>query len=156
MALPLLAVGLMAAGAGMKAYGQYKQAKDQQAAARFNRLVSEQFAEMIEQSAKLTETQGRKQKERFLGTQRATYARSGVTSDGSPLEVMADSAGQLELDIAIRRYNSQIQKQQALSEASEFSRLEKSFKRQAILSPLTTLISSAGSFGQMQGFGGIN
>lgn len=142
-------------GTGLKAYGQYKSSHDQELAARYNKMVAEQMANMIDQSSNLTEYQGRKQKDRFLGTQRALYARSGVTSQGSPLEVMADSAGQLELDIAVRKYNSQIQKYQALSEADNYSRLQKSFKQQKVLSPLTTIISSAGQFGSMQGFGGL-
>jgi len=149
---PLL-IAALAASTAVKAYGQYKSAKDQEAAARYNKMVSEQMAEMIDQSSALTEYQGRRQKDKFLGSQRALYARSGVSSEGSPLEVMADSAGQLELDIAVRKYNSQIQKMQALSEANNYARLQKTMKRQAILSPLTTILQSASSFGGVAGGG---
>ncbi len=151
-----ITLAILVAGTGLKAYGQYKSAKDKEMAARYNKMVVEQMGQMIEQSSALTEYQGRRQKEKFTGTQRALYARSGVSSEGSPLEVMADSAGQLELDIAVRKYNSQVDKYRADSEARNYARLQKSFKREAILSPLTSMISSAGSFGQMQGFGGVN
>ncbi len=41
---------------------------------------------------------------RLKATQRASYAKSGVTMEGSPLEVLADTQAQADLDEMIIRH----------------------------------------------------
>jgi hypothetical protein len=46
----------------------------------------------------------------MLGAQRARYAKSGVTSSGSPLAVMAETAGLLELGVADELYKADLER----------------------------------------------
>lgn len=44
--------------------------------------------------------------EYLMGTQKAMYAKAGVTMSGSPLDVMLESATNIELDKQIMRFNA--------------------------------------------------
>lgn len=50
----------------------------------------------------------RAENERFKAVQRAKYAKSGVTTEGSPLLVMAETAGTLELGVQDALYQSKM------------------------------------------------
>jgi hypothetical protein len=45
--------------------------------------------------------------QRLIAEQRAAYAAAGVTSSGSPLAVLSDSAGRLELDLLDLQYDAE-------------------------------------------------
>jgi len=69
-------------------------------------VLAEQEAEAIGKSGAYEEAKLLREKKQILGKQRAAYAKSGVRFDeGSPLEVMADSATGYEMDISAKRYN---------------------------------------------------
>jgi hypothetical protein len=78
-----------------------------------NAQIAESNALRFEAAATAQETAGRAEEERrrtraqfLLADQRARYGASGVTIEGSPLEVLAFSAGQEELDALTIRFNS--------------------------------------------------
>lgn len=145
MGVPLALLAFTASTA-LKAYGEHKSYKDQSSASSFNAGLSELQARLIEQSSFLDQYRMGRQKKQFTSMQRAQYARSGVTSEGSPLEVMADSASQLELDKQIAKYNADIQKNQYLSQANQQREQAKALKRQSIISPFTTLLGFGSAF----------
>ena len=99
---------LMAGGTALGAYSQIQQGKAQ----------SGQF----EYEAQKTE----REKARMLSRQRALYAKSGVTFEGSPLEVMADTAANYEMDIQNLRQQ------------------KKSAKRTSYLNAGSTILTGAG------------
>jgi len=112
--LPIL---LTVAGTAMTMVGQYQQSQAQAQTAEHNAAVAKSQAdqyrkvgifeqEQIAAAGKLEEAKLRRQKRRMTGTQRAAYAASGVSLEGSPLEVMADTASQFELDIAVNKYGT--------------------------------------------------
>lgn len=75
--------------------------------------IAETNARRIEVTATATETAGAAEEERqrlrsrfILADQRARYGASGVVLEGSPLEVLAFSAGQEELDALTIRFNT--------------------------------------------------
>lgn len=144
--MPILPLIAFTAGTALKAYGEYKQYTDQSNAAKFNSLLSEQGAQLEEQSNQLNLFRIRREAKKTYGTQRALYARAGVSSAGSPLEVMADTAANYELDAQVTNYNSKVQQNRLLSQAQQDRQLSKSLRRQAIISPFTTILSSAGQF----------
>lgn len=153
MAIPLLAIAAIAA-AGFKAYGERKQFQDMAKASAFNSLLSEQEAQNLENAKNLDLFRLGRQKDRSIGTARALYAKAGVTSDGSPLEVLAETAFQHQLDMDITRYNYDLQKSRAFSQADQYKQQAKAYRRQSIISPLTTFASSAANLGMSGAFQG--
>jgi len=83
--------------------------RNQAAAARYNQQVAGQNAEAVRAAGEVAEEQQRKKNVRLLGAQQAMYAGSGVTLEGTPLEVMAQTAGDMEFDILASRYNTEVQ-----------------------------------------------
>ena len=64
----------------------------------------------VEQEARERATRMRQENERMLGEQRARYGKAGVTSAGSPLAVMAETAGLLELGVADELYKADLER----------------------------------------------
>jgi len=96
LAVASLATALV--GTGVAVYGQMEQAKTAKAMGRYNAQVAENQALQMEMDSRESVKRRREQNRRLISTQRTGYAASGVTIDGSPLEVMADTAGILELE----------------------------------------------------------
>lgn len=98
----------------MQAFGQYQAgqaAKDEGNTTKkwynYNASIAEQNAQEAKNAAKTEETQFRKQGDRLLSTQRSLYAKSGVAMTGSPLDVQAETAAEIESDaLNIRRNGS--------------------------------------------------
>lgn len=75
-----------------------------------NAVQFDQEALRVEQEARERARRMREENERMLGTQRARYAKAGVTSAGSPLMVMAETAGLMELGVADELYKANIER----------------------------------------------
>jgi hypothetical protein len=124
MGLEVLAIGAMVAGTGMAAYGTYQAGKAAEAEGKsaqqwseYNAKVEERNATAKEQAAAYREKQMRLEGDKIKGTQRALYATSGVTAEGTPLEVMLNTAGELEMDYAMTRREGYLEGQQHRSQA---------------------------------------
>lgn len=99
---------LMMASIGMQAVGTLMQSRAQQVAAKFNAEIAQRQAEEMRTRGEIEKYRIEREKRRLLGRQRALYAKAGVRYDeGSPLEVLADTAAEFELDKAISEYNTQ-------------------------------------------------
>jgi len=100
-AMTALAIGSIAAsaiGTGVQVMGQRKQAKAAERAGEQNAANAEMDAL---QTTLDTNEAVRRQRERnkaTSSTQRSKYAKAGVVMEGTPLEVLAESAGLMELD----------------------------------------------------------
>jgi len=127
--MSMLPAVLFVAGTGMTLVSQYQETQAQVAAARYNaavaRMQAEQYAragafaqeeyrrageyreKQLRETGRLEEYRLRRRKKALLGKQRALYAKAGVLIEGSPLEVMADTASQFEFDIALSRYRTE-------------------------------------------------
>lgn len=79
------------AGAGLSAVSQIQGAKHNQAMLEYNTAAAR-----VEASA--AEDKHRRDMKRRAGADRASIAKSGVTSAGSPLLVLAESAANAEMD----------------------------------------------------------
>lgn len=94
-AIPLIATVVSTA---VSAVGQMQQAKAQSQAANYNQKVSQRSAKIaLQQGAQDAEAQRRKNLI-TLGAMRGAYGASGVTAEGSPLDVLESSATNMELD----------------------------------------------------------
>jgi hypothetical protein len=75
-----------------------------------NAAVYDQQALRVEQEARERARRMRSENERMLGEQRARYGKAGVTSAGSPLAIMAETAGLLELGVADELYKADMER----------------------------------------------
>jgi hypothetical protein len=89
---------MMIAGAGMSLIGTLNSSNADEAAARYNRESNLWAAFETERQTASQEAMFRKQTKKFMGDQRTAYGASGVTQEGSPIDVMAETAGQAEYD----------------------------------------------------------
>lgn len=147
-----------AAGSIVSAVGQHVTRKEQAKAAFRNAAIARQQARLVEIRRDIELKRLKKAKRSFAGTQRSLFAKSGVRSQGSPLEVMSDSASEFEMDIQITQFNADVARDALLSQAGEDARLGKKFKKAAVLEPIVTLLSggaqSALQFGGSRRQGG--
>lgn len=86
------------AGAMQQADQAKKSAEYNAALARRNAEINDQNAAMARRQATLDSEAQRRESARQLGAMRAGYATSGLQMEGSPLDVMAASVQQSELD----------------------------------------------------------
>ena len=96
------------AGARMAADTARFEAQYAQRVSEFNAQVSLNNAKLINESALLERARAGKVKERFLGEQRAAYAKAGVRQEGTPFQVLVETAAELELDLQIDYFNAQV------------------------------------------------
>jgi len=110
---------MLAAGTAVKAISQIRQGQSRAAAEEYNAKVAEAEGratqtrgafqtKTLQQQSDLEESKIAREKGKTLSTQRVKFLKSGVRLEGSPLEVMADTAAQFELDLSTQRYNTQI------------------------------------------------
>jgi hypothetical protein len=133
--------------AGLSFYGQQQQAASSQRMAQYNYAVQKAQMEMQNQMAAQTSQQQaaifgynaqvaqnealrtenearerarrmREENERMLGLQRASYGKANVTSEGSPLMVMAETAGLGELAVADELYKADAQRSGLYTQAA--------------------------------------
>ena len=114
-------------GTGMTLIGQAQQMQAQVDTANYNASVAREnqaqtleTAKSIERAGKIEEDRLRRRKALTTGSQKAAYAAAGLELEGSPLEVMADTATEYEKDIAINKYNTATKKRQYLNSASRY------------------------------------
>lgn len=98
-----------AIAAFMSSYGGYiaaavaaasavSSAQQQKAASKYNEKVANQQAVAAQQEAAANADRQRRVAQKQIGSMQATYAASGVSLEGSPLEVLEQSARNAELD----------------------------------------------------------
>jgi len=92
---------MMIAGVLISAYGQYESARQQEKWAEYNAALSKHEAEIETQRME-------REKLKLLSRQRAAYSKAGVQLTGTPLEVMEETAKEVERDILLTRYSGAI------------------------------------------------
>jgi len=95
--LPMIGLGANIVGTGLSVGGELKAGNDALATAQFNANKATQEAAMQEQQQRYSD-------QRIISQAKATVGSSGVEMSGSPLDVLAESARQAELNaLNIRR-----------------------------------------------------
>ena len=79
-------------------YGQEQQSRTQTSMEKYNAKIAYRNAKIAKQNAEYEAKQKRKETTRLIGKQRALYGKAGVTMEGSPLEVIQETAAQGEMD----------------------------------------------------------
>lgn len=102
-------VSLAGLGAtGLSAMGQLKAGDASMEAAKLNAEQMEQQAGQVRESAKGETFKLSRARNRMIGEQTALYGASGVRFEGSPLEVMAQTASEYERDILYSGYTGDV------------------------------------------------
>ena len=89
----------------ISAIGSLSSAKAESDAAKYNAKMAENNALLARQQGEVAERAQRIRGEKAIGKMAAAYSASGVTMEGSPLDVLAESAGAAELDALTVRHN---------------------------------------------------
>jgi len=103
--MALLGAGVTAASSISSGIQQSAMYKAQARAADYNRQVAEANARAVEESGRFWEEQQREKQLKLRGSQVAAYGKAGVVMEGTPLEVLAETAAEQEQDILAGRYN---------------------------------------------------
>jgi hypothetical protein len=98
VAIPFIMVGMAVLGTVMSAQAQREQGEAAKDAADYNAGIARRNAQIsLDQADRDAEAQGRDAR-RQLGAMRAGYGAAGITMEGSPLDVLEDTATTAELD----------------------------------------------------------
>jgi hypothetical protein len=143
VAVASLVVSIVAAASS--AYVQSRQAQQQQDAAKYNAKVATNQAIQAGYAAEAQAKQREEQTRRRLASQRVAAGASGVTTEGSPLSVMMDSAAQGAYEAGLIRAGGAYQSAALFGEAG----IDRYYGDQAATAGAyrtgTTLLSGAGS-----------
>jgi hypothetical protein len=104
-AAPLI---IMAVGTAISAASAIQQGQAAKNAANYNAQMEERNAQISRQNAAIEEEKQRRQGDLRLGSMRAGYGASGVAIEGSPLDILEQSAAQEELDALTIRYRGEL------------------------------------------------
>lgn len=107
-ALAVVAIAATAASTALTISGQQQQKKAVEQQANFNAQVKRNEAVKEELESRESVRRKRIQGRRLKAQQEAKFAKSGVAIEGSPLEVLADTATNIELSVADERRASRI------------------------------------------------
>lgn len=101
----------------------YQTAETQRQAELANASIAEDEAARVEREARAEAQRTREENETALSKQRAAYAASGVTSEGTPLLVMSENAANLELAVADSIYEARVNQNSYYNQASNYKYL---------------------------------
>lgn len=155
MAGPWIPYIIMAVGTAVSVAGQIRQGQAAQNAAMYNAKVNEQNATAAEQQAQSQAAMQTHRASMHNGELLAEYGASGVVSgEGSPLEVLAQSAASAEMDRQNIIYNGRVRATSFRNGAQLAITQGETAMQNGYMSAAGTLLQSAGKMYGMSGGGG--
>lgn len=117
------------------------------AAAQYNAQQYETAAKTVEEQGHAEANKARRENRRLLGQMRAQYGASGITLEGSPLDVLEDTAAEGELEAQQKIYSGRVQAVEYRNKAS-LSRMQgESAKKAGYIGAVGKLFDGAGKVG---------
>ena len=139
-----MAVGaLVGASGALSLFSMFSSMRNADASASYSKSVADANAAQARNAAAIEEDTSRFRTGRLMATQRANYAASGLSFEGSPLEVMGDTAAQAELDALRIRYGGEVQARAEEAKKPLYDYQAKQAKSQAIMGFGQTLLTGA-------------
>jgi len=132
-------------GAGLQAGGQIGAGISAMGTGAWNAAMAKIEAMHIIEAGRREEAVFRRRAKAFMGTQRTRYAKAGVYAEGSPTDVMAETAGELERDALAIRYGARRRAYAKRLEAKGYEMTAKQRLATGIVEGTTSLIKWAGS-----------
>jgi hypothetical protein len=102
-----LGTALGVAGTAFQAIGAIQSGNAARAAGDYNAALYERNAQISQQNTQAQETRQRRLAAMRAGSNRAAVGASGVSLEGSPLDILESNAAQEELDALMIRWNGQ-------------------------------------------------
>jgi hypothetical protein len=147
------AIGQIEQGRAAKAQG-----KAEEKIAQFNALQKEKEAKSRMEAARLEEEKVSRREKIFKAEQRVRFPKGGVTLAGSPLDFLAETAGEFATERALTLREGLIQSGQLKSQASILraggklsAQLGKSRQKASFLQAGGTILSTASTVGSIKG-----
>jgi len=103
---------------GLGSYGELQKGYANANAAEFNAAVARQNADLTLQQTIEQERRTRLQSRKAIGQLKTAYSASGVTQEGSALDVLQESAANAELDALTVRHAGEVRRVGFLNEAT--------------------------------------
>ena len=110
--------GAALAGTAMSAVGQIQAGQSQSEWNNYNAAVAERDTMAARDTADIEASRKRRETQKLLGKQRALYGKAGVTFEGSPLELMEETAAEGELDAMMIQWEGGQRSQKYVDEAT--------------------------------------
>jgi len=132
--------------AAVAAVGAVSQAQSARSAAKHNAAIAERNAGLSRQQAAMNEAAQRKDAYRAMGRIRAGYSAAGVTPEGTPLDVLEDSAAEAEFDSLNIRYKGELAATGYEDEAGMQRTRASSALTTGVFNAGTALLSGAGGY----------
>lgn len=133
------------AGTAFSVVGALNKASAESSAAKTNAEVSRQNAVAASEQAAAEEARQRRIARQVQGAGRAAVGASGVSLEGSPLDILEQNAINEELDALNIRYRGQLAARSANIEADQYSLSARTAKTSGYLSAAGKLLSGAAS-----------
>ena len=143
LAIPLFTL----AGGALAAYGSIAQGQAQKTASQYNAQLNLRNATVASQQADANIAQLRRNVRQVQGAAVAGYGASGVTQEGSPLDVLEMSTTQASLDEGTIRYKGQLESMGYHSNAILDNIAGKTAEQQGYLTGASHLLTSIGRAG---------
>lgn len=118
IALGVIGLGMQMGGQRQAGKAAEVQGVSEAALRKYNAQLAEREAREAQEAAAYEETRFRKGGERLKATQRTRYAKAGVTFEGTPSDVMEETASELERDALMIRRGGQVGAQRLTAEAA--------------------------------------
>lgn len=141
-------------GAAIAAAGAIKKGQSAKKKGEYDAKVLERDAAVARDQANAVSLRQQRAARKIMGSMRAAYGAAGVTVEGSPLDVLEESAGQAELDRLTIQYNAELKATGAIDGAALSIILGKEAEKAGYMEAGGTLMSSYGSKGMPSWFGG--
>jgi len=132
------------------------QGKAEEKIAKFNAVQKEREARSRMEAASIQEERVAKQEKIVKAEQRAAFAKSGITLEGSPLGLLAETAGEFARERALTLREGMIQSGQLKSEASILraggklsAQLGKAQRTASFIKAGGTMLSAFGTVGKL-------
>ena len=139
--------------AGFIAFAQYKQGKqeaaDIKANAEINAAIARDDAEQKAAAGRLEAERIRRQAIRLTKEQKAAGGASGLTSEGTPIDVMIQSAAEEELNAVRTQHNFEVAKTRSINQSNmilaQGKNRARSVRTSANIAAGTTLLNAVAS-----------
>jgi hypothetical protein len=141
------------AATAMQAVGALSQGMQAKNAAKYNAKLAEQNAAMARDQANADAQAQQRDARRTIGLARANYGASGVTLEGSPLDVLEQSAALAELDRQTILYKGEVRATGYGNEAALEKHRGKTAMMEGIMGAGSAIVMGYGKYNERYGKG---
>jgi hypothetical protein len=145
----MAAAALMMGGAGVSAIGSLASGAATSGAARYNQSLANQNAGIAQAQTNADVIRLRQLGVKTFGAEKAAVGASGITMDGSALDVLQESATKAEWDVQNRKYQGALQVAGFQNQASMYGAQARNAKVGSYINAASSLMLGSARYDQM-------